>query len=261
MPLGKSSECSNEHHIGYSPISYFTIGILEISFNLLVVIVIFRKQWLSWFSQTAYVSFILPIYLTAVVVVLLFGFLIGIDGVIGIYPSSFIFYVVKWFVLRAITDSLTVFFAHPGIGLLSLRRSLMFGCGASAVCAIIILFSFYAIPFKDFIIVPIIILALFVAFHAAMVLLPSKYMHRRPAVKTFSFLNALLLSAQISVVILLEFFGKRNVDAECAVEMVFAISEFLQLIVIINAFADDSMFWQGWSAAVCAVCSSTVEDK
>ena len=58
-------------------------------------------------------------------------------------------------------------------------------------------------------------------------------------------LTCLLLTTQLAAVVYIFAEGEHNNSAQCSIEMVFSINEFVQLIVILIAFSQDSSFWQG----------------
>jgi hypothetical protein len=186
------------------------------------------------------------------IVIIIIGIIIGICNIIGVLPGNIDFFFVKWFILRSFTEGLSIFFLHIGIGLRSLNNSIFIGISWTSMNTIVVLSVYFFSGLSNSIIASLVVLSTLLTYYLGICLTPSKYLHRRPANIRFSLLNSALILSQIAVLSLLlaETGGGGGVgtpppEIVCAVEVLFAVCEFLQLVNILDSFSADSKFWQG----------------
>ena len=230
--------------MGYSPLCFFLLGIFEVLLCVGILFALFDRNFIpEKYMEFMMISFLLPIYRSITIVIVIWGLFIGFDGIIGIFPAGVELYVAKWFLLRAVTESLSIFFLNVGVGVKSIRSSLLLGFLWTSGNFLIIIFSFILNDIAFGISAEIILCSL-IMYYLFMWLLPPRFLHRRPAYLTFSCLNCFLLcSEMIGVATYVS--NKNSASIQCSTELIFSVDEFIQLIVILKAFCDDSLFWQG----------------
>lgn len=247
MKFEDQTQCTDQPIIGNTPLSYFLLGLLEVIFSTFILIIFFKRNCFPSLSKSKMISFIMPVYLAAVFILLLMGFLFGVDRILGFYPSNIILYIIKWFVIRWFTEGLSIFFLHIGVGTKSVRNSIFFGFLWSFTNCILIISTYYFAERAVFLAMVIFVVSHLFLFYTLLWLLPFELLHRRPAALQYSISNLILLLAQVLSIIV--YASSSTTDGEeCGIEMVFAVSEFVQLVVILQGFAKDSIFWQGISS-------------
>jgi hypothetical protein len=244
MVFVKSSQCTEEVYVGYAPLSYFIIGSVEVVFSGLLTIVLFKRKYFPSLSRSSYVSYILPLYVSLVVPLLLTCFLVGLHSILGVYLTNIYLLIFKWFLLRSVSESLSLFFLHAGIGVHSAIQSLSRGflwtaMHAAAEAAVYAIFGLDGVLF-----VSIAILIELLLFYGAMMVIPMEKLPRRPALQRYALLCILLLLYQLAAVSSFAF-GPQGADASCLIENNFLVCEFLQVLALLYAFYTDSKFWQG----------------
>lgn len=246
MELGRSKSCYDELFIGHSPLGMFTLGAFQIVFNLVIAALAFHHNVLtSAVSKQNYLSYVLPVYLSAVLLVILIGLFVGIDNVIGLYEQKYIASVLKWFILRSLSEGLSIFLCHSGIGIKSFRNSVIGGLVWSSCNSIVLGVSYYCVANRSiFDAMVLFVVSSLIAYYALMWLLPLHWLHRRPALYSYAIGSMLVLIAQL-VVSTAYFSNKSDEDVSCSVDLIFSVGVFFQLILILRAFYQDSMFWQG----------------
>lgn len=244
MVFEKSSECTQEVYLGYAPASYFVIGVVEVLFSSFLAIVMFKRSFFPSLSRSQYVSYILPIYVSTVVPLLVVCFLIGIHSVIGIYVTNTYLLIAKWFVLRFISESLSIFFMHVGIGLGSALNSLRWGFLWASFNAMVEVIIFSVFGLDGLLISSLLVLCGLFTAYCSFLFIPLERLHRRPALYRYSIANIFLLLYQI-VAVVAYMSSTDNSAASCSIEMNFSICEFLQVCAVLYAFYRDSKFWQG----------------
>jgi hypothetical protein len=258
LALNSHAQCAGEVMIGYSPIAYFILGCLEVLLCSFVATIIVKRNFLPTVNQATRVNFLLPVYLTIVIFLVTLGILMGIDRIIGIYPTSVFTTIVRWFILRSCTEGLSIFFRHAGIGFSSVNQSILLGAIWSLINSFILLAALLIFGFDVFTYLCIVIAVLLMSYYAVMWLAPYEVVHRRPAGSTFALLNLLILLAQVAAIVGY-LAGDQQTNGNCAVELMFSITEFVQLAIMLYAFLLDSMFWQGtvalleFAASRCAL--------
>lgn len=245
MAFSKESECSQEIEIGYAPLSYFIVGIIEVLFSAFLAIVLFKRNYFPTLSRSEYFSYILPIYVSLVVPLLGLCFVIGVHAIIGIFVTNKFLLVLKWFVLRACCESLSLFFMNVGIGFSSARISVLRGMMWAGINCLAVIVAFIALGFDAMIIATLVVVGELIVFYSSLLVIPLEMLHRRPALYKYATLNLCLLIYQLGAVIAYLTLPDTVTDA-CSVEMNYSISEFLQVVTILYAFFEDSKFWQGF---------------
>lgn len=245
MPAFENNDaCKTNSNIGYSPPSFFIIGIIEVIFSCCITIIMFKRNCLPSLKYTKFVTYFLPFYLFIVVPLILFCFIIGINSIIGIALTDIYFVMIKWYLLRAFTESMSIFLLHPGIGFKSVRKSILYGNLWTFLHLSAILIAYQLDGLDSLLIVAMVILVELSFFYAGMFLIPLQYLHRRPAIYGYAALNLLIVLYQLgSVIAYAADNGSDNTN--CAVTICFSFSEFLQIFIILYAFGEDSRFWQG----------------
>jgi hypothetical protein len=139
---------------------------------------------------------------------------------------------------------MSLFLLHAGIGLKTVRRSIVVGVSWAFLHTLIIVLVFELSGFDHMVIAAVCILIELAVFYLLMVAIPWKYLHRRPAMYGYAFLNLLLVLYQLAS--LLAYIADNGSDnTSCATTICFSLSEFLQISIILFAFGEDSRFWQG----------------
>ena len=113
------------------------------------------------------------------------------------------------------------------------------GCNTLVLIAGLLLFDFHVFMF-----LALVVGVVLIVYYAVMWIAPYEKLHRRPAASSFALLNILLLFAQVIMIVVYIGSAERT-NMKCAVELMFSITEFVQLAVMLYAFLQDSMFWQG----------------
>lgn len=231
--------------VGLAPLPYFILGSVEVVYNIILFIIVTKRNFFASKQYSSNLSFILPVYLTMVYFIVLVGFLVGFHRMFGVRPTNVFVSLLKWFVLRGCTESLSLFFQQAGIGIRSIRDSLWRGfvwtiANTALICSVYIVTGFSSL----FLGMCLVVLVELQLYYLVMWLAPVNLIHRRPVLFTFSWLNCLVLLLQLLAVLVSLSFHRTD-DNECAVELFFSMSEFVQLIVVLIAFLQDSLFWQG----------------
>lgn len=244
ISLGSHAQCSGEVNVGYSPLSYFVLGCVELLVCTFLAVVIIKRNFLPTVNQATRINFLLPVYLTIVIFLVTLGILMGVDRIVGYDPTNIFLTIGRWFIIRTCTEGLSIFFRHAGIGFSSARQSVFWGMVWSLIYTLTILAGLLLFGFEVFVCLCIIVAVLLMGYYSIMWLAPYNVVHRRPAAASFAVLNMLLLLAQIAAIISY-LAGDQQHNSNCAVELLFSIAEFVQLAIILYAFLLDSMFWQG----------------
>jgi len=255
--LDSRAQCAGEIQIGYAPLSYFLLGCLELLICAFLVVVIVKRNFVPSVQSATRVNFLLPVYLTVVIFLVSLGVLMGIDRIVGFYPTNVLVTIVRWFILRSCTEGLSVFFMHAGIGFSSIKKSILIGSVWSLINTVILLVCLLVFSFEVFVILCIIVAFTLTVYYAVLWLTPYSLIHRRPAAATFSLLNMLMLIVQIATIISY-LAGHHLSNSRCAVELIFSIVEFLQLAIMLYAFLLDSMFWQGKTPPQVFICYAMI---
>lgn len=242
--MGGYESCSHEIVVGNVPLSYFVVGLVEVIFCLaLLASVSNRLLCRLWQPWAVLVSYMLPIYISSVVFLILAMLFVGVMSLFGALTDNRYFAMAKWFVIRSLSESLSVFLLHPGIGVASARRSLLMGTLWTAATFAVIVLLYLTLGFKLLIVGACVALLLLIVLYFTVLLAPSKLLPRRPALNSFALLTACSLAFQL--LCLLVYAGSQSSAAACTVEISLETMEFLQIVFILLAFALDSRFWQG----------------
>lgn len=261
MVLHDSSECTNEALIGYAPISYFSIGLIEVLFSALVGVIVFNRNCFPSLSQSNVVTYVLPVYLSVVIPLLVICFLIGIQCLFGVYTSSKDILAIKWTILRFLSESLTIFLTHSGIGIISSRTSVFRGFAWSLFHSACVFTALYAGGFHAMLYTVIVILVELVFVYGFLAFSPIKFYHRRPALYRFASISLLILVYQLAIVIAYLSSANSYENMACAVELSFSITEFILICAIFVGFCEDSMFWQGKNLRMISNSYSQAHDR
>lgn len=244
LSLDSNAQCAGEVMIGFSPLSYFIIGCIEIAICSFLALVIIKRNFLPSVNQATRINFLLPVYLTVVIFLVSLGILMGADRIIGIYPTNVVLTIGRWFILRSCTEGLSIFFRQAGIGFSSVKMSIVLGTIWSLIDSLILLAGLLIFGFDVFVYLCIVVGMGLMTYYCIMWLAPYELFHRRPAATSFALLNVLILIAQIATIVSYLVGDKRS-NSSCAIELMFSIAEFVQLAIMLYAFLLDSMFWQG----------------
>ena len=244
LSLDSNAQCAGEVMIGFSPLSYFIIGCIEIAICSFLALVIVKRNFLPSVNQATRINFLLPVYLTVVIFLVSLGILMGADRIIGIYPTNVVLTIGRWFILRSCTEGLSIFFRQAGIGFSSVKMSIVLGTIWSLIDSLILLAGLLIFGFDVFVYLCIVVGMGLMTYYCIMWLAPYELFHRRPAATSFALLNVLILIAQIATIVSYLAGDKRS-NSSCAIELMFSIAEFVQLAIMLYAFLLDSMFWQG----------------
>jgi hypothetical protein len=242
--LHDKSGCDGEFFIGYSPFSYFMIGILEILTSCLIFIVLFHRKLLPAISNLTFITYVLPVYTSVVTPLLVVCFAIGVNSIIGIFTTDTGWLIIKWAILRFLCESLGIFLMHPGIGQQSSKRSVSRGLVWTALHCIAVSLALNFGSFRIMLLTVIGIMIELSFYYAILAFVPMKYLPRRPASFRYALCNLLLLLFQIFILLTFLKAPNRNLFS-CLTELSFSISEYLCFCVILYAFCEDSLFWQG----------------
>jgi hypothetical protein len=242
--FGATDACKSHTSIGYSTPSFFAIGVVEVFFSTCMTIIMFKRNCFPSISSANFVNYFLPIYLSIVVPLVIFCFLIGADSIIGITPTSDFVLLTKWFILRFFAESLSLFFLHPGIGLGSVRRSLFFGALWSLFHLLLVYLVHELAGYKALLLCAAMLTTELFLYYLALLTLPAQLLPRRPAIKSYAVGNLALLIYQLAC-ILAYLLSDESTGADCAALICYSLSEFLQICCILYAFGQDSKFWQG----------------
>lgn len=245
--MESSSECTQEQFLGYAPASYFVMGLIEVAMSVFIALIFFKRSCFPSLSRSKVVTYVLPVYISVVIPLNVICFLIGVQSALGVYTTSKILLTIKWTIIRWLTESLSIFLMHPGIGVYSARNSVFRGMLWSFSHGFLVLLSFYLGGFNVMLKIIILILIELLICYLALALIPLTRLHRRPALIRYAACSAFIIVYQFLVVVTY-IISQRNEDAACVVEMSFSICEFMQICVILMAFVEDSQFWQGQSS-------------
>ncbi|KAJ1425040.1 hypothetical protein B484DRAFT_398080, partial [Ochromonadaceae sp. CCMP2298] len=243
MHADSHTQCTDELFVGYAPLAYFILGVMEIFCSTFVGCVILKNNFQPN-NSTSTINFLLPVYLGVVLFLVGLGLLMGVDRVVGIYPTNLWLSLFRWWVIRGCTEGLSIFFQRPGIGFQSVRFSIFTGFLWSALSVGLLGLTLAVFGFAPFVILAAVVASLLLLYYLVMWRAPSSRLHRRPAGAAMARLNATILLAQVGAIV--GYVGSEGrTNASCAVELMFSLAEFAQLCVMLYAFLLDSMFWQG----------------
>lgn len=238
------SSCSNDSYIGSSPVGYFILGIIETVFFLIITVILIRKTFFPTVTPYGGQSILLPLYFSVTVVIVIIGLFIGIDYMLGYEPTNFIVLLCKWVIIRFFSEALSIFFLHVGIGLRSIRNSLILSFMWSTINWLMVIITYFYGSATVFLCFVIFVISTLIIYYLNMWLLPLNYLHRRPAIVVYSLCNIFVLLTQLILFII--YMDDFNTDSTvCIMTIISGTCEFLQLVIILKAFTDDSKFWQG----------------
>jgi hypothetical protein len=242
---GVYETCEDEQSVGGVPLTYFVVGLIEILCSLFFIITIINRAVCRMWKPAAIsmFSYMLPIYMGAVVGLVALLLITGLLSITGVFSNNQYYFMSKVFILRAISESLSVFLLQPGIGAVSARRSVAIGLTWTLISVSFVLLLYVTSGFRFLLIGSSIVLMQLLIFYILIFVLPLQLLPRRPALRWFSFLSILVLTAQL--LCLLSYIGIKSQHAACAVELSFALGELAQVVHLVAAFALDSRFWQG----------------
>lgn len=244
MKFAKSSECTDEIHIGYSPITYFVVGVAELVWCLSLAVILFQRNYFPSISRSSYVSYILPIYLSFVTPLLFTCFVIGAHSVVGLFVTNIYLLIGKWFVLRCISESICAFLMHVGIGFRSAFDSLYYGVAWSFFNAGVVAIAYTVWDVDGLVVASVVLLSALLVFYLSMLCIPIERLHRRPALYPFAVVNCFILVCQLGSVLSFMLGPDDNAN-NCSIESSFSVCEFLLTMNVFHAFYRDSLFWQG----------------
>jgi hypothetical protein len=243
--------CSHQNIIGYSPLAYFVVGLMEVGFSVFLALTITNRSIRSICSTSHVTSYLLPVYLSVVIALIASMWIIGVLTVLGLSAESQYYFVAKWAFIRALSESLSIFLMHPGIGIRSARRSLSIGFAWTGLSVGLILIVLLCFGFGAMVISSCVLLLQLLIFYLVILIVPQNHLHRRPALNWYAGLSLGALTFQLASLLAYVASSAQRHQAHgsatmaCVVEIGFEIIDFLQICFILLAFALDSRFWQG----------------
>lgn len=185
---------------------------------------------------------VLPVYNNALVCTTFFSLGISIARLINYPDNSVLFYSIKWFVNRFLTDGLSIFLMHNGVGKRAVQFSVIIAAVWASVSAAVSYIIYLQYGLTTYFGVQMCLVSIMGLFYVVNWLAPNEKLHRRPAL--------ILLSRYYSFVFLLMFSStfillfERDTSG-CAVNIFLSVGELLMPILIFRAIYQDSLFWQG----------------
>lgn len=236
--------CANSSKVGETPLAYFAVGIIELCFLLLLYGMIKRSRNLaSRGVRLAANLLVLPIYQNVLEYILFVGALVCVINIFNIHPTNIYVVCGKWFLYRTVAEGLAVFLMHNGVGSRALYNSLLAGVSWGALSSVLPTIVFVFGGFQNYAIVVIVMSVLLLIFYIVNWLSPRRYLHRRPAMRTYAQFYTLTLICLIVVMLLLVLNPSR--PGSCYAEMVLLFLDLLQPFVMFYALQEDSLYWQG----------------
>ena len=241
---GSYEKCSGIESIGEVSLASFMLGLVEALIYSALLIIIIKRNFFGYLWKSSSINFILPIYLYVLTACVVLGLTNAVDDMSQFYMSSVVVSVFKWLIVRSITEGLSIFFLHTGIGVRAMRNAMIGGVLWGVVDSAISILVYKTLGFHAFLVCVLIILALLFLYYIILATIPYKFLNRRPATTSFALLTAFVLLCQISAIALK--LGSSAKDGfECTVELTFSIARFVQVLIVIRGFIQDSFFWQG----------------
>jgi hypothetical protein len=243
--LANSDTCSNGVTVLSTPIIYFISGFLVFAVQIYLLGMLKRSRYLAsrFGSKQASNSLILPIYYRGVVYLVILGILVGLDDMFVFYSEYVEVICVKWGLYRICSESLAIFLTHNGIGIKALYNSLCIGISWAVISIVIpvIIFEYYG--WRTYLLVSSFLILLLAVFYGVMWLSPQDYIHRRPALITYSrfYCIGLIFFALAHYFLLFQ----DELQLSCFVEIILAFADLFQPLLIFYAMHQDSRFWQG----------------
>lgn len=243
--IKNSDTCSNGISILSAPIVYFISGFLVFIVQIYLLGILKRYRYLAsrHGDKQASKNLILPIYYSGVIYLVILGILVGLDDMFIFYSQYVEIICLKWGLYRLISESLAIFLTHNGIGIRSLYNSLLIGSTWAILSTVVpmLVFEFYG--WNKYLIISSVFILLLALFYGIMWLAPQDYIHRRPALVTYSrfFCIGLLVFAFAHYLLLF----RKDLQLSCLIEIILAFSDLFQPLLIYYAMYQDSRFWQG----------------
>ncbi|RYG95249.1 hypothetical protein EON65_56275, partial [archaeon] len=234
----------------------FVIGVIEIVTSCFILLSIANrslvKVWKPFFAPLP--TLMLPLYVSAVITLLLAMLVMGIINLLGLQTDRKYFMMFKWFIIRFTSEYLSVFLLQTGIGLQSLYTSGVVAGLVTITYTLIVVMCFIFLGFRALLVTSCLALAGCICVYIGTLLLPSHILSRRPAYNPYTFSTTCILVIQlITLALYTHTVFKRHdpteLDTNDTVSVLlvcaFNLSEYVQVLLLFCAFYLDSRFWQG----------------
>lgn len=242
MTISRSTHCFDDYRIGLSPVVTFLFGLIEL-LSMVVLILVAKMRCCIVNKQKGGVTAVLPIYYFAMFYTIALGIILGVSSLIGINPLFIFAQNIFWILSRSCSEGLSVFLLHNGIGYKAMRTSILLGVSWGIFSGITPMIVFLLSSNRRYFVLTILfLLFLLFIFYLSTLVLPQEVLHRRPALRRFAIQSLFVLS----LMILANGLYLRNFSSSsCSVEILYELCNFLQLLIILMALRQDSLFWQG----------------
>ena len=235
------SQCSYVIIFNDTSFISFISGLMQIGCVIYVFIFLRNSEKAARNGQPTKVI-VLPVYKSLINYNTFFAILIGIFRLAGLFENSVLYISIKWMIYRFLTEAMAVFLMHNGVGRRAVQDSAIISLCWTLFSGIIPLVFYVTYGFDTFCTCSIVVNGLLGVFYLCNWLLPASMLHRRPSMISFArFYSCVFLMLFVSM-----FFVKYNSDPSgCTVNVLTAIGDFVQPLLLFRAIVNDSLFWQG----------------
>lgn len=185
---------------------------------------------------------VLPVYNNAIFWTTVCAIGLGIIRLASYPQNSELFYCIKWFVNRFLTDGLAIFLMHNGVGMTAVEFSAVTAFVWASLSAMIPYLIYLHYGMDSFYCAQIIVLSIMGVFYLMNWLAPAANLHRRPALILMSRYYSFVFSLMLSATLILLFQGDHS---GCAVNVLLGLGELMMPLLIFRTIYHDSLFWQG----------------
>jgi hypothetical protein len=173
---------------------------------------------------------------------ILIGFLIGIEYIFDVYRNSIYTKQLRFFLFHCCSEGVAILLLHQSLGYRAIRTSIFFGIIWGALGAVIpgIIFCLYG--FENYMKILFCVYGILFSFYSLCLFLPSKYLHRRPALVDYSKFYFVSNALMIFMIAMSNQYCDQTI---CYVQVFNALIGFLNPFIIVYSLLQDSLFWQG----------------
>lgn len=246
--------CNSNLVIGISPVVDFVAGVIQLGLLAITVVVLNLIPWVTCLGQKHAITIVAPIYFLVLFYAIALALAISVFGILGLSYEFVEADFVKWVIFRSCSEGLAIFLLHNGIGVRAMRHAIFGGIAWALVSGGIPVIIYHSAKNENllgFLIATIFFSALLMIFYIITLTAPMSWLHRRPAMISYSFINIVLLAIFIGA---MSFLLVNDEASSCEVEIIVAFYYNLQPFVIIYALRQDSLFWQGIELLLPIIC-------
>jgi hypothetical protein len=242
--LGEEADAECDEMVLYSDVSVVTVFFCYLQILTVIVIYAYMSNWkiFSMFLGPHPEIIVLPVYnnllfLTTVVAIAISAFRLS-----SFPKDDEMFYMIKWFANRFLTEGLSIFLMHNGVGKHAVTFSITVAALWSSVSAVVPYYIYIEYGVSSFYVTQMVILSIMGVFYFANWLAPAEKLHRRPALISLARFYAIVYLLMLTATLILYF---NSETSGCAVNGLLSLGEIMIPLLVYRTIYHDSLFWQG----------------